>query len=574
VKHILSIAFIATAFVYALPARAEVPGVLSGADARTYHAIFDAQKAGNIAKAEALASDLSDKSLMGYVLADRYLAARHYKTSFSDLKSWLETYADLPPAGRIYSLALKRRPNRRTAVPAPVSVHWRTSGSDDTSVEAPMQTARGQSTLMQFRGYVHDSQPDTANAILKTLSAGPDITQADIDRLSALVSASYLAEGRDADALALAESTGDHGSQNAPLIDWTAGLAAYRSGDFARAAKHFEALSEAKGVPPYSHSGGAFWAARSYMRANHPDGVITLYANAASEPHTFYGALAARLLGQNISLAFDTPTVDMAVFNALMRNRPAHRAIALHQQGKTEYVNDELMRAYNDISPDQAVTFAAIAHEYGDAEIQLKASQLAARNGTYLSTLYPVPKYAPRSGYQLDTALMLAFARQESGFNDDAVSRTGARGVMQVMPGTAAGLEGDKSFSRNKRVARKQKLKLAAKLDNPKYNMELGQKYLTEMLGRQNGNLFQLAAAYNAGPGNLSRWLSAHEGNDDPLLFIESIPARETRFYIKQVMMNLWMYQQSFGQSVGTLNDAASGQWPIYAPASGGSPLH
>jgi hypothetical protein len=100
VKHILSIAFIATALVYALPVQAEVPGVLSGADARTYHAIFDAQKAGNIAKAEALSSDLSDKSLMGYVLADCYLVARLYKTSFSDLKSLLDIYADMPSAGR------------------------------------------------------------------------------------------------------------------------------------------------------------------------------------------------------------------------------------------------------------------------------------------------------------------------------------------------------------------------------------------------------------------------------------------------------------------------------------------
>ena len=563
-KHIISIAFIATALLCVSPLRAEVPGVLSAADARTYHAILDAQRAGQIAKAEALAGDLSDKSLMGYVLAYRYLEARGYRTTFGDLNSWLENYGDQPPAERIYKLALKRRPNRRTAVPAPVSVHWRVSGGDDTTAEASMQTARGQSLLVQFRGYAHDSQPDSANAILKTLSPGADITQADIDRLAAQVAASYLAEGRDADALALAEFTGDHGSANAPLIDWTAGLAAYRTGDFLRAAKHFEAVSTANGVPPYNRSAGAFWAARSYMRANHPDGVITLYANAASEPHTFYGALASRLLGHDPNFALAAPAIEPAMFSALMRSKAAHRAIALHQIGRNEYVNDELMRACNEIDASQAVTFAAIAHEFGDAEIELKASQLAARNGTYLSTLYPVPKYAPRTGYQLDTALMLAFARQESGFNDDAVSRAGARGVMQVMPDTAAVLEG------HKKLARKAKKTLAAKLDNPAFNMALGQKYLLDLLERQNGNLFQLAAAYDAGPGNLSRWLGSHEGNDDPLLFIESIPLRETRFYIKQVMMNFWMYQQSFGQSAGTLNDAASGRWPIYMPAAGG----
>jgi soluble lytic murein transglycosylase len=560
VKPIFGIALVCAALVFSLSARAEgLPGVLSSSDVRTYRAIFEAQRAGNIDKAEALRGDLGDKSLMGYVLAHRYLDARHFKTSFAQLKSWLENYADQPPAERIYRLALKHRPNRRTAVPAPVSVHWRTSGSDEVATDVSMQTSRGERLQSQFSKYVRDDRPDTANDTLKALAAGADITQADIDRLTAMVAVSYLSEQRNADALALAESAGDHGSTNAPLIDWTAGLAAYRLGDYSRAAKHFEALSESSAVPNYISSGAAFWAARSYTRANHPDGVITLYANAASQPHTFYGALAARLLGRDVSLELTTPTLDQNNFNALMRNKPAHRAVALHQIGRDDSIDDELMRAYSEVDPSQAVALAAIAHELDSTEIELKASMLAARRGIFLTTLYPVPSYAPKTGYQLDIALMLAFVRQESGFNDDAVSRAGAHGVMQVMPSTAAALEG------HKRLARKQKKKLARKLNDPEYNMALGQKYLLDLLDRQNGNLFQLAAAYNAGPGNLSRWLSQSESNNDPLLFIESIPIRETRSYIKQVMLNLWMYQLRLGKIDGTLDNAAAGQWPIYS---------
>jgi len=546
---------LACAVFAAIPARADVPGVLSASDARTYREIFEAQRAGEIAKAQSLTADLSDKSLKGYVLAHRYLEARHYKTSFSELKNWLEDYAELPVASRIYALALKRRPNRKTSVPAPISTHWRASGSDETYAEPAMQTAQGARSQAQFRAYVKDGQPDSANAILKNLSAGSDITQADIDRLGAYVATSYLAEARDTDAQQLAETIADRGRINAPMADWVAGIAAYRLKDFGRAAKHFEALTQAGGIPRYTYSAAAFWAARSYQRSGDAGRVVALYARAASEPTTFYGMLATHLLGRDNRLELKEADLDTASFNTLTRNKAARRAVALHQIGRDEYVDEELQRAYSDLDADQAEAFAALAHELGAASLELKAAFVAARRGTNLTSLYPVPSYAPHGGYSLDTALMLAFARQESGFDDGAVSRAGARGVMQVMPDTAAKIEG------NKKLAGKQK----KRLDDPGYNMALGQKYLRDMLERQNGNLFTLAAAYNAGPGSLSRWLSVREGNDDALLFVESVPAYETRRYIKQVMLNLWMYARRFGQSDATLDAVAAGRWPIYS---------
>jgi soluble lytic murein transglycosylase-like protein len=94
--------------------------------------------------------------------------------------------------------------------------------------------------------------------------------------------------------------------------------------------------------------------------------------------------------------------------------------------------------------------------------------------------------------------------------------------------------------------------------------MRVGQDYLLDLLERQNGNLFGLTAAYNAGLGNLSRWLAQQEGNDDPVLFIESLPSPETRDYVKRVMVNMWMYQQRFGDPALGMDDAASGNWPTY----------
>ena len=94
--------------------------------------------------------------------------------------------------------------------------------------------------------------------------------------------------------------------------------------------------------------------------------------------------------------------------------------------------------------------------------------------------------------------------------------------------------------------------------------MRLGEDYLLELLERQNGNLFSTAAAYNAGLGNLSRWLAQQEGNNDPVLFIESLPSPETRDYVKRVMVNIWMYQQRFGRPALGIDEASSGNWPTY----------
>ena len=78
------------------------------------------------------------------------------------------------------------------------------------------------------------------------------------------------------------------------------------------------------------------------------------------------------------------------------------------------------------------------------------------------------------------------------------------------------------------------------------------------------GNLFMLAVAYNGGPGNLSRWRRSLNIDDDPLLFIESIPAAETRAYIERVLTNYWAYRDRLDGSDPTLDEAAANEWPVY----------
>ena len=86
--------------------------------------------------------------------------------------------------------------------------------------------------------------------------------------------------------------------------------------------------------------------------------------------------------------------------------------------------------------------------------------------------------------------------------------------------------------------------------------------------GNLSGNLFKVLAAYNAGPGNLRKWERKLEYKNDPLLFIESIPSRETRHFIKKVMLGLWVYRFRLNELAPTLSDVAGGNWPKYMSAS------
>jgi len=242
----------------------------------------------------------------------------------------------------------------------------------------------------------------------------------------------------------------------------------------------------------------------------------------------------------------------------------SHRAVALWQVGHRENLAEELARAFGEIDTDLDPAFAALARDLGVPALELRAAETSSERAIHLTSLYPVPPFQPRDGYAIDQALVLAFAKQESRFEPAALSRAGARGVMQIMPATAAAITHDRTLAGVNK----------SRLDDPGYSMTLGQSYLRDILERQNGNLVGLAAAYNAGEGNLMKWMSLHDGVDDPLLFIESVPASETRDYIKRVLMNMWMYRTRLGQATYGLDDAASGAWPLYKQTGAGAPPH
>jgi soluble lytic murein transglycosylase-like protein len=169
---------------------------------------------------------------------------------------------------------------------------------------------------------------------------------------------------------------------------------------------------------------------------------------------------------------------------------------------------------------------------------------------------FPLPRLNPPQGFRVEPALLYALARQESNFDAAAISPAGARGLMQVMPATAAYLANDPSFIGEG----------AERLHNPDLSLELGQRYMhhlarTETVG---GDLIRLLAAYNAGPGNLAKWLPATRHRDDALLFIEAIPFDETRTYVQRVLAYSWIYASRLGLPSPSLDQLVQGEFPRF----------
>jgi soluble lytic murein transglycosylase-like protein len=242
------------------------------------------------------------------------------------------------------------------------------------------------------------------------------------------------------------------------------------------------------------------------------------------------------------------------------------RALALARVGRERRAELELRRLGAAASPELGKAALALAARLGLPAAQLRiARSLAALDGhNHDGAMYPLPRWEPDGGYLVDRALVFALMRQESQFNTGAKSSAGARGVMQLMPRTAAFVARDRRFRTSRR----------GDLFDPEINIALGQKYLLHLLDQPEvgGNLLYLVAAYNGGPGNLRKWGRRMKYNDDPLLFIESLPWRETRLYLEQVLTNLWIYRARLGQAAPGIDAIVAGRWPTYAPQDSATP--
>jgi len=554
-----------------------LPTVLSAHDAELYRKIFTVQEAGRWQEADRLIAELSDQRLMGHVLAQRYMHPTAYRSKYIELKDWMQAYADHPEAKRIYALALKRRPANYARPRPPETAGNLAWAGQRASYDYVSPRHRSKATrskvsrvLRQVRTNVLRQRFSTTEDLLAQRSVQDLLDPVELDEARSLVAAGWFYYGEPQRAYALAAPAAQRSGRAAPMINWVAGLAAWRLGHIDEAATYFEILANSENVPGWNAAAGAYWAARAHLKQQRPDRSSPLLRRAADYPRTFYGLLARRALGMPFEFDFGSHRLAPEIVARLGNSATGGRALALLQVGDREMAEAELIGASDWSDPDMGEALLALAqHAKMPALAYRMGSQLSRAGndtdeigGVVDAALYPIPPWQPQGGFTLDRALIYAVMRQESGFNTRAMSPDGARGLMQLMPRTASYMAGNRRYHRGNG---------RNELFEPSLNLELGQRYIAYLLTheRVQGDLFRLTTAYNGGPGNLGKWERTTQAEDDPLLFIEALPSKETRLFIERVLTNLWIYRHRLGQPAPSLERLAGGDWPRYEALDG-----
>lgn len=324
--------------------------------------------------------------------------------------------------------------------------------------------------------------------------------------------------------------------------EFLAGFLALRQLDRPEAAlDHFTRLFGNVSTP-ISRARGAYWAGRAAMALDKPDEATAWYERAAKHGATFYG--------QRARVALD-PTAELHEVGALQgdgavsdeaRVRFEGRELVtvvrgLHAAGLTEQAEvfvDHLGRGAK--STEDLILTVCLALELKQPGWAVRIARRGAADGRgALSIGYPtlsgdVPE-------DLEKALLHAVIRQESGFDAGAYSLAGARGLMQLMPRTARAVAHDvgERYDRSRLTG------------DPAFNLQLGSRYLRDLLDRFDGVVPLAAAGYNAGPARVSRWLRTfgdpRTGEIALLDWIELIPIYETRNYVQRISEGLEVYR-------------------------------
>ncbi|MFD2204317.1 lytic transglycosylase domain-containing protein [Kiloniella antarctica] len=548
--------------------------LLSEEDLSLYRRIFALQAQGRWKDADKKISRLDDKILLGHVLAQRYLHPTAYRSKYKELKAWLSNYADHPQADIIYKLALQRRPKNYTRPNRPIqfkSAAYRAHGKNYSYRSSKKLSKEDHKKALrlktQLKRNVLNTRLSITEDVIKNDKAKRLLDPIEINQTYARLAAAWYYYNKDQKAYDLA-SKATQSRKYVPSADWIAGLAAWRMGETEKARSHFTHLAQASRANGWMRSAGAYWAARTNLKLKSPQNVSKNLYLAAEYPRTFYGILARRALGLDLTFDDDAKLLAQSTAETLKNHTSSRRALAFLQLDKREEAQQELKRLIGSLDGDEIHAFIRLTEQVGMPELAFRlGARLAAEEkieqqppatsrGIIDAALYPIPKWKPNGGFEVDRALVFAFMRQESSFNPDAKSPDGARGLLQLMPQTADYIAKDRSFLGKDRN----------QLYDPSLNLELGQKYLEYLLSHSyvEGDLFKLATAYNGGPGNLGKWERNITYNNDPLLFIESLPSRETRLFIERVLTNLWIYRARLNQYSPSLDTLAAGHWPRY----------
>ncbi len=492
---------------------------------------------------------LPNDPLKPYAKAELFTAKGSPKADLTQILAVLAEAPELPQADQLQRLALAR------GATEPPAIYWPrpTVSLGSAPRRGKTRPAEGEPAADQLRLQIEPmiKIDDGASAEALFLTALPTLSFEARAEAAHRVAWMYFVSGRDADARRVADygragASGEWAAQAA----WISGLAAWRMNDWNAAYTSFrEAASLAR--ESEFRAAAHYWTARAAQASNRPKEVAPLLRAAARSQESFYGLMARETLGMDKRLPKTAAPRDLGRIEALPNVRRAAELAAIGWRSSAE----ELLRHQAKIgSPSDQRALIRVADKLGLPGAQFWLAHFG-QPGAQVDAAdrYPIPNWTPYNGWRVDPALAYAHIIQESNFRSDAVSPAGAVGLMQVRPGTA----GDTARSRGTSVS-------VAALKDPLVNIDYGQAFIELIRGNAatRGQLPKVIAAYNAGPVPVQRW--AYYDRGDPLLWIESIPYWETRFYVPSVFRNMWVIQGLQGNQTPTLTALAQHKWPDF----------
>lgn len=323
-----------------------------------------------------------------------------------------------------------------------------------------------------------------------------------------------------------------------------------------KALGHFNNFNLAVSTP-VSKSRGFYWTARAYQALNDNTNANLYFKKSSNFTTTFYGQLASNESAHDMEFNFDEKLAISSWDRKNFENSELTRVVrALGEIGQENKIDPFIQRllTQKDNTTQQALV-AELAMEQKRHDLTVLISRRTRQDGLSMMAL-AYPTITTKKNL-IEPALMHAIIRQESSFDKKATSPAGARGLMQLMPGTARQMSG--------------RLRLHYSRDNlfnPDYNTQLGSGYLSQLLNKYDGNYILAIAAYNAGPGRVNSWIrelgDPREKDMDQLNWMESIPISETRNYVQRVIENLMVYRNQMGEQkiihpVARLNQSNGG---------------
>lgn len=526
------------------------PAAAGVAAPKDWRGVFDAIDLGNWSAAQAGIQALPASVLTAVAKAELYTAKGSPVVDLASLQALIAEAPELPEAQQLALLAYKRG-----ATTAPLIYPEReTVNLGSAPIRYRAKPVQGEPAADQLRALLDPLvKADNASAAeAQLLVYAPQLSLEARAEAGQRVAFVYYVLGLDMDARRVADTwrqgaAGEWASQAA----WISGLASWRLGDFEAASRAFQqtaALAQQREL----RAGALYWEARAEQACGRPSSVAPLLRSAGDSPESFYGLIARESLGMSIKLPSDPymgydPPVDQ------LPN--VQRAIVLARIGEPGLAEEMLRHQAKIGLPTEHHALIEVAKR-----LDLPAAQLwLANNGqtgahSDARDRYPNPGWRPVRGWRVDPALAYGHIVQESAFRRTAVSTAGAVGLMQVLPVTAQMLSQNDGVSYSRGT-----------LTDPSTNLELGQSFI-EMMRRSSGTADQLPrviASYNAGPLPVAKWAAIND-KGDPLLWIESIPYWETRYYVPAVLRNMWVYQGLNGEDTSTLRSIVEHRWPSF----------